>query len=262
MRLPFVPWLAGLLVVACSPTPETTAPSAPPAPADVADAEPAPEPDAPAATEEPAPMPEAQRAVLDKINDRYETETDAGAWGDRFEKEGREVHDRQADIIAELGIKPGWAVADVGAGTGLYTLPFAEAVGDSGRVFAVDIQSYFLDHIQQRATKAGHKHVTTVKATARSAELPPGELDLVFMCDAYHHVEQPAAYLESLHAALRDGGRLVIIDYKRGEEGTWRYGHIRAEPHEFAAEIEAAGFVLDREVEVLKDNFFFVFRAV
>ncbi|MEM6990691.1 MAG: methyltransferase domain-containing protein, partial [Myxococcota bacterium] len=91
-------------------------------------------------------------------------------------------------------------------------------------------------------------------------ELPVGSIDLVFMCDAYHHVEQPAAYLASLRAALKADGRLVIVDYRRGPEGTWRYGHIRATPAEFRAEIEAAGFTLDREVELLEDNFFFVFR--
>lgn len=206
-------------------------------------------------------LPPEQRAILDRINDRYAVETSPEQWGDRFEREGREVHDRQAEILAELGIAEGATVADIGAGTGLFTLPFAEAVGVSGKVYAVDIQTYFLDHIRGRAAKAGLEQIELVQATAESAELPAGKVDLVFMCDAYHHVEQPGAYLRSLRRAMAEGGRLVIIDYDKGEKGSWHYDHIRATPEQFRAEIEGVGFVLEREVKLLEDNFFFVFRA-
>lgn len=206
-------------------------------------------------------LPPEQRAILDRINDRYAEETSPEQWGDRFEREGREVHDRQAEILAELGIAEGATVADIGAGTGLFTLPFAEAVGVSGKVYAVDIQTYFLDHIRGRADKAGLEQIELVQATAESAELPAGKVDLVFMCDAYHHVEQPGAYLRSLRRAMAEGGRLVIIDYDKGEKGSWHYDHIRATPEQFRAEIEGVGFVLEREVKLLEDNFFFVFRA-
>lgn len=206
-------------------------------------------------------LPPEQRAILDRINDRYAEETNPQQWGDRFEREGREVHDRQAEVLAELGIAEGTTVADIGAGTGLFTLPFAEAVGPSGKVYAVDIQTYFLDHIRERAKKAGLEQIEVVAATAESAELPAGKVDLVFMCDAYHHVEQPGAYLRSLRRAMAEGGRLVIIDYEKGEKGSWHYDHIRATPEQFRAEFEGAGFVLEREVKLLEDNFFFVFRA-
>lgn len=204
------------------------------------------------------PMPAEQRAILDTINDKYDKDTDPSQWTARFEKEGREVRDRQVDILGALAIEAGTTVADVGAGTGLYTMPFAEAVGADGHVFAVDVQAYFLDHIQQRASKAGHEHVTPIKATSQSVGLPANSVDLVFMCDAFHHIEQPVPYLASMREALKNGGRLVIIDYRRGPEGTWRYGHIRATPAQFLAEFEAAGFHLEREVDLLEDNFFYV----
>lgn len=240
-------------VTSCKPTTTPTPPEAGPAQpvATVAG------PPAPAAK---LALPAEQRAILDTINDSYEEETDVETWRTRFEKVGREVHDRRGEIIAELRIEPGSVIADVGAGTGLYTLPFAEAVGAEGRVYAVDIQPYFLDHIQRGATEAGYRHVETVQATVESAELPAAAIDLVFMCDAYHHIEDPQAYLRTLKAALKPDGRLVIIDYQRGEAGTWRHDHIRAAPAVFRAEIEAAGFQLEREVSLLKENFFFVFR--
>ena len=203
-------------------------------------------------------MPAEQRAILDTINDKYDKDTDPSQWTARFEKEGREVRDRQVEILGALAIEKGTTVADVGAGTGLYTMPFAKAVGPAGHVFAVDVKAYFLDHIQQRATKAGHEHVTPIKATSQSVGLPTNSVDLVFMCDAFHHIEQPVPYLASVHQALKNGGRLVIIDYRRGLEGTWRYGHIRATAAQFLAEFEAAGFHLEREVDLLEDNFFYV----
>jgi len=92
--------------------------------------------------------------------------------------------------------------------------------------------------------------------------LQHGPIDLIIMVDAYHHVEQPAAYLASLHAALRPEGRLVIIDYDR-EKATraWLKDHIRADAAEFRAEIESAGFRLaDRHEGILKENFFFEFE--
>jgi len=259
--------LALVLAAGCAgssaPAPSEPSPATPETPA-------APEPeqsetsDAPAEAPESGPadeLPPEQRAILDRINDRYAEETSSKQWSDRFEREGREVHDRQADILAELGIPKGATVADIGAGTGLFTLPFADAVGASGQVYAVDVQQYFLDHIRDRAKKAGHEHVEVLMATAESAGLPAGKVDLVFMCDAYHHVEQPGAYLRSLRQAMAEGGQLVIIDYDKGEKGTWRYDHIRATPEQFRAEIEGAGFVLDREVKLLEDNFFYVFRV-
>lgn len=260
------PGLLLFAAVGCAkPAADTTEPTTTPAPADesdvgAADADPAPPERSVAAA--PAPLPAEQREILDRINDRYAEETDPRTWSARFEREGREVRDRQPEVLAALQLSPGLTVADVGSGTGLYTLPFAAAVGAKGRVFAVDVQPYFLDHVRQRATKAGHEHIVPILADAESAQLPAGELDLIFMCDAYHHVEQPTPYLASLRAAMKPDGRLVIVDYRRGDKGTWRYGHIRATPAEFRAEIEAAGFTLDRELDLLEENFFFVFRPV
>ena len=203
-----------------------------------------------------------KRVELD-INTRYEEQTDAKQWATRFEREGREVHDRRDAIIAELGLREGMAVADVGAGTGLFTLAMAEAVGPEGTVHAVDVQAYFLDHVGQKAREAGLSNVELVRAKQDSVGLPAASIDLALMVDAYHHVEEPAAYLASLHAALRPEGRLVVIDY-RAEEGVsdeWMLEHVRASPDEFLSEFESAGFrLISRHEGVLEENFFFELR--
>ncbi|MEM7157634.1 MAG: methyltransferase [Myxococcota bacterium] len=194
------------------------------------------------------------------INEPYQENQDAKKWSRRFENMSREVTARQPEILAALAVKPGQVVADVGAGTGLYTLPLAKAVGPEGTVYAVDVQSYFLDHIAKKAKDAGHEHVKLVRAKQDSSGLPEAAVDLVLMVDAYHHIEHPAAYLASLHASLRPGGRLVIVDYRRGSGDSWRHEHIRASPEEFRAEIESAGFELRSTHEgVVQENFMFEF---
>ena len=154
-------------------------------------------------------------------------------------------------------------VADIGAGTGLFTLPFSEAVGPDGKVYAVEIAKNFLRHIRARAQKANAANVETVLCTERSVELPEGSIDLAFICDVYHHFEYPQASLASLHKALKPGGELVLIDFKRipGESSDFVMGHVRAGQEVFESEIAAAGFEKIGEVGgVLKENYFVRFR--
>jgi ubiquinone/menaquinone biosynthesis C-methylase UbiE len=153
-------------------------------------------------------------------------------------------------------------IADVGAGTGLFTLLFATAVGASGRVVAVDVQQYFLDHVAARAAEAGLANVAVRLADQRSTGLAAASIDVAFLCDAYHHLELPNTYLADLRRALGPDGRLVVIDYDRTRPGTkaWMKEHIRADPAEFRREIEAAGFVLSASPAVLVENFFWVFE--
>ena len=259
----------GLLAWGCAPA--ATAPADPPAANEpIVDAAGAPADDDAASKSEaesdsegaPAgPQGAAPEHVHLDINEPYQENQDAKQWSRRFENKRREVAARQPEILAALAVKPGQVVADVGAGTGLYTLPLAEAVGAEGTVYAVDVQAYFLDHVAKKAKDAGHEHVKLVRAKQDSSGLPEASVDLVLMVDAYHHIEHPAAYLASLHAALRPDGRLVIVDYRREGGDSWRHDHIRATPEQFRAEIESAGFELKSNHEgLLEENFMFEFQ--
>lgn len=203
---------------------------------------------------------ETPQAVAVRINHEYEGRT-AESWERSFEREGREAHDRRADIVALLELKPGMAVADVGAGTGMFTVELARTVAPGGVVYAVDPQPYFLEHVAARARDAKLDNVRTIHADQHASGLAQGSIDVAFMCDAYHHLELPKTYLADLHTALREGGRLVIIDYDRTRKGTreWMRDHIRADPSEFRAEIESAGFTLLSEPKLLEENFVMIF---
>ncbi len=196
------------------------------------------------------------------INTPYRSRDAATRWARTFERDGREVHDHRAQIVRALDLRPGMAVADVGAGTGLFTLAFAEAVGPTGTVYAVDIIPAFLAYIRTRVKQAGHSHVKLVQANDRSAELPPASVDLIFMSDAYHHLEFPQHVLANLRQALRSGGSLWLIDFQRDTNSpAWVRRHVRAGKAEVLRELSLAGFEMVEELHLLRENYVLHLRA-
>ena len=208
-----------------------------------------------------APPVAAEQSVAPGIN-RYYQDADAARWRGVFERDGREVWERRDDIVRELRLQPGQAVADVGAGTGFIALMMARAVGPEGRVYAVDITPSFVEAIGQRAAAEGLDNVVGVVNDPYSVQLPPGSVDLVFSSDTYHHFEYPHATLRSIHRALRADGELVIVDFKRipGVSSPWVLGHVRAGEETVRAEIEAAGFELVESPDFMQTQYFLRFR--
>lgn len=195
------------------------------------------------------------------INRPYQ-DPEYSQWVEAFERSGREVFDRRREIVAATAVRPGMAVADVGAGTGLFTRLFASAVGAQGKVFAVDISRTFVDNVLRTAHEAGLDNVEGVVNTQDSTGLAANAVDLVFVCDTYHHFERPKAMLESIHRALRPGGGLVVIDFQRvdGRSSAWVMGHVRADKETVVREIESAGFRLREDNPLLRENFFLQFE--
>jgi len=210
----------------------------------------------------PASLSAQEKSVKPGINDQFR-KPDVAKFVERFEGESREVFDKREKVMEALAIRPGLAVADVGAGTGLYTRLFARAVGEKGRVLAVDIASEFLDHINKTAKDQKLGNITTVLGKDVSTELPPASVDLVYVCDTYHHFEYPARVLESIHKGLKDGGKLVVIDFIRepGVSSDWVMGHVRAGQAIVEKEITQAGFrKVDEKKGLMKENYFLVFE--
>lgn len=185
-----------------------------------------------------------------KINEPFKN-PDLKAFIKKFESDDREVYAKRKEIVAALELTPGMAVADVGAGTGLFTRLFADTVGPSGKVYAVDIAPRFVKHIAADAAKRGQRQVVTVVGSQDSTNLARDSVDLVFLCDVYHHLETPERNLASIRRALREGGSLVVIDFDRveGKSTEFILKHVRASQGVFRKEIEAAGF---KQVPVTK----------
>ncbi len=179
-----------------------------------------------------------------------------------FEVESREVYRYRDAIIAVLGIEPGMHVADVGAGTGLFTRLMAPQVGPEGRVYAVDIATKFLDHIETMNQEAGIENVVSVQCDQHSTNLAPESVDRVFVCDTYHHFEYPHATLSSIHRALRPDGRLMLVDFERvrGVSKPFVMGHVRCGKGTVTDEVRDAGFSLLAEIPLMKEQYVLVFE--
>jgi predicted methyltransferase len=197
-----------------------------------------------------------EESVRPGINKPYEN-PDVNESVKRFECGSREIYSKRQEIVAACRLKPGMAVADVGAGTGLFTRLFAVEVGPQGRVYAVDIARKFIEHIEKTSKELGLKQVAGIVCTPTSTELPPDSVDLVLICDTYHHFEYPRKTMASIHRALRAGGQLILVDYRRieGKSPERLLKHVRAGQEVFTKEIEAAGFKVVDQADFLEENY-------
>jgi len=203
----------------------------------------------------------AEEGAKPEINRPYVANTDVAAWNRAFESERREVYVKRDEIVAATGAKPGMTVADIGAGTGLFTMLFANAVKPGGSVVAVDISPAFIEYIQETAKKRRMRNVTAVLGNGSDVGLPEASMDLAYLSDVYHHFEHPEETLASIRKALKPGGRMVVIDYERipGKTPKARIEHVRVDKQQAIREIEAAGFKLLEQKKLMRDNYFLVF---
>jgi predicted methyltransferase len=204
-----------------------------------------------------------EKSVRPGINDPFKN-PDIKHFTEVFETESREIFAKRKEIVAACKIKPGMMVADVGAGTGLFTLLFSAEVGDQGKVYAVEIAPKFIEHIEKACKEKGIRNVVGVLCKPDSAELPPESIDLAFICDTYHHFEFPFKTMTSIHRALRPKGRAVLVDFKRiqGVSSEWVMNHVRAGQETFTREITSTGFKVVDEPKLLKENYCLVFEKV
>lgn len=212
-----------------------------------------------------APLTPAQeKSVRPGINKAFEN-PDVKEYVGKFEGESREIFTCRKEIVAACKLKPGMAVADIGAGTGLFSRLFAKKVGPKGKVYAVDIAPKFVEYSEKSARDEGLKNVVGVVCTADSVKLPAKSIDVALVCDTYHHFEFPLKTLATIHKALRPGGQLIVIDFHRvkGKSSDWVMGHVRAGQEVVTKEIVASGFrVVGEEKLPLKENYFLRFETV
>lgn len=203
-------------------------------------------------------------SVAPEINKAFR-KPDVADFQGKFEKEGREAFEHRDAIVEACNIREGMQIADVGAGTGLFSRLFSSKVGMNGFVIAVDISEDFLKHIQETAREQSLKNIQTVLCKQDSIELPDSSVDLVFTCDTYHHFEFPYKTLGSIHRALKPGGKFIVVDYHRieGKSSEWVMGHVRAGLDVVEREITSSGFRRVGELNnTLDENYMVVFEKV
>jgi len=201
-----------------------------------------------------------EQSIRPGIN-RHFVDPDWQQWVNTFERSGREVYDRRHAIVAASTVRPGMAVADIGAGTGLFTRLFAPAVAPGGTVYAIDISSSFIDNILRTCREQGLMNVTGIVNTPLDSGLPADAIDLAFITDTYHHFEYPRQTLASIHQALRSEGRVIIIDFRRDPRisSNWVMGHVRGNKAQVIQELHEAGFRLVDDKPLMRTNYFLEF---
>jgi len=153
-------------------------------------------------------------------------------------------------VMEAIGVKPGMTVAEIGAGKGRYVVQLAVRVGESGKVYAEDINAKFLQHLKKRCQRGGLSNVVTILGDVTDPKLPEGELDLIFVISAYHHFADPVALLRNARSALKPDGVLAI-----GEWLPWDDGDSECStPEQLEAQMKEAGYQLERIETFLKKN--------
>jgi ubiquinone/menaquinone biosynthesis C-methylase UbiE len=161
-------------------------------------------------------------------------------------------------VMNAIGIVPGMVVAEIGAGRGRYVVQFAVRVGESGKVYAEDIDAAALRYLEKRCERWELENVETILGDVTDPKLPDGELDLIFVISAYHHFSDPIALLRNARSALKPGGKLAIGEWfptdERPRSGTT--------PEQMENQMNAAGYRLERIETFLEANrmYIYVFR--
>ena len=177
-------------------------------------------------------------------------------WLDRSER----VTEEEPDIALQaIKLVKGSTVADVGAGSGYMTVKMAKRVGPTGKVYANDIQPEMLSLLRQRLAKEKIANVETVLGTVDDPKLPAGAVDLILMVDVYHEFSEPQKMLRRMHEALKPGGRLVLLEYRKEDPAIPIRPEHKMSVVEAKLEVEAEGYKLSKVDEVLPRQHILIF---
>ena len=163
------------------------------------------------------------------------------------------------EVVAKLRLQSGQAVADIGAGTGLFEGALANAVSPKGTVYAVDVDQGLLDHISKRATDLKVSNVRVVLGKFTDPALPVRTIDVALINDVLHHIEDRATYLKNLAGYLKPTGRIAVIDFRPGQGGHLNQPEMRITKEETAAWMAAAGLKPLEEFDLFDDKWFVVY---
>lgn len=184
----------------------------------------------------------------------------AGAeqWAERWDSAERDAWQKPEAVIAAMKLAPDARIADIGAGTGYFTMRFARAV-PAGKVYAIDIEPDMVRYLGERAQREGLANVEVVAAEPNDPKLSQA-VDVIFLCNTYHHIDQRKAYFGELRGRLAPGGRLVIVDFKLDSPHGPPVEH-RMSMDEVQRELTEAGYrLVSGDEETLPNQYLAVFE--
>jgi arsenite methyltransferase len=207
-----------------------------------------------------APAP-AQNTLLTSTKEMRRVQQDSKAYIARLEDPARDAYQKPAEVVRALNIKEGEVIADLGAGSGYFTFRLAEAVGKTGRVYAVDVNPDMIRHLNRRVRDTRTGNVVTILCTPDDPLLCDGSVGRFFICDTWHHIEGHAKYLALLKKMLKPGGQVVMIDFKKAKTPIGPPMEIRIDRADLVQEMENNGFHLAAEHTFLEYQYFLIFTV-
>ncbi len=191
----------------------------------------------------------------DHLEHRFDN---AAEWAKNFDDPSRDAWQMPDRVVAALGLTPGSSVADIGAGTGYFTVRLAKLAAKP-TVFAVDIEPSMVEHLRHRAMGEGLTNVTAVLATTDGPNLPR-PVDTILIVDTYHHIPNRVAYFTALKSRIKPGGRLAIVDFRKGVPGG-PPDEFRFTPDEISQELAQAGFALQTSHDFLPRQHYLIYAV-
>ena len=178
-----------------------------------------------------------------------------------LERPERDAEEEPSRAIEALDLRTGMTVADIGAGSGYYTVRMARKVGAEGRVYATDIQLGMLSLIQRRAKQEMLQNIVPVLGAIDDPKLPSGSLDLALMVDVYHELSSPQAFVRRLREALKPEGRLVLIEFRQEDPRVPIREEHKMSLAQVRDELSADGYAIDKVIDVLPWQHIIVLKA-
>jgi cyclopropane fatty-acyl-phospholipid synthase-like methyltransferase len=181
----------------------------------------------------------------------------AEKWAQIFDDPARDAWQKPHEVIQALKLAPGATVADIGSGTGYFSVRFAHRL-PQGRVYGVDLEPDMVKYLAARAKKEGLANLTSVAGAPADPRLP-APVDLVVLVDVYHHIDNREGYFRKLRGSIKPGGRIAIIDF-RADSPMGPPKNARIAPERVKAELRKAGYALTEEHAFLPHQYFLIFK--
>jgi len=184
----------------------------------------------------------AQHMQSGSVHHRF---SDAERWARVFEDSARDVWQRPEEVIATLDLQPTDRIADIGSATGYFPVRFAR-VATQGQVYGIDIEPNMVDYLNERAHEENLDNLVSILGTPDDPKIPE-PVDIIFICDTYHHIQNRVTYFQQLKSYLRKPGKIVIVDFKKGDLPVGPPDKMKLAPEQVQDELTQAGYRLVKQ---------------